>query len=237
MAKKKNGATGSKNRLIESLPKKDRLGLLALCEEVHLALSEVVCERGMALPYAYFPIDSFVSLVSVIDGSPGVEVGMVGSEGMLGAQLALGVATAPLHGVVQGDGAAWRIKAADLRRLLPKSEPLRATLDRYLYVLMRQLATSAACLRYHEIGPRLARWLLMSQDRAHSNQFQVTQKFLAYMLGVRRVGITTAASALQRQTLISYHRGEMTVVNRKGLEAAACGCYADDRLAYASVMR
>lgn len=237
MVKKKSGATGSKNRLIGSLPRKERLGLLALCEQVDLTLSEVVCERGKALSYAYFPIDCFVSFVSVIDGSPGVEVGMVGSEGMVGAHLALGVATAPLHGVVQGDGAAWRVKAADLRSFLPKSEPLQAMLDRYLYVLMTQLATSAACLRFHGIRPRLARWLLMSQDRAHSDQFQVTQEFLAYMLGVRRVGITTAASALQRQSLISYHRGQMTVVDRKGLEAAACGCYADDKLAYSWVMR
>ncbi len=225
------------NSLIESLPKKDRLGLLACCEEVQLTLAEVVCERGQALRYAYFPTDSFISLLSVIDGSPGVEVGMVGSEGMVGAQLAQGIATAPLHGLVQGDGAAWRIKAADLRRLLTKSEALKATLDQYLYVLMAQLATSAACLRFHEIGPRLARWLLMSQDRAHSDQFQVTQEFLAYMLGVRRVGITNAASALQQQDLISYYRGDVTIVDREGLEAAACGCYADDKVAYSAVMR
>ncbi|MDQ2734949.1 MAG: helix-turn-helix domain-containing protein, partial [Pseudomonadota bacterium] len=117
------------------------------------------------------------------------------------------------------------------------SEPLRATLDRYLYVLMTQLATSSACLRFHDIAPRLARWLLMSQDRAHSKQFKVTHEFLAYMLGVRRVGITTAASALQRRELISYHRGDVTIVDRKGLEATACACYADDRVAYSAVMR
>lgn len=225
------------NRLIEGLPKRDRLGLLALCGEVHLTLAEVVCERGEALRYAYFPTESFVSLVSVIDGSPGVEVGMVGSEGMVGAQLALGIAMAPLHGVVQGDGLAWRIKATDLRRLLTKSDSLRATLDRYLYVLMAQLATSAACLRFHEIGPRLARWFLMSQDRAHTDRFRVTQEFLAFMLGVRRVSITTAASAMQRKKLISYYRGDVTVVDRKGLEAMACGCYADDTDAYSALMR
>ncbi|MEO7116847.1 MAG: helix-turn-helix domain-containing protein [Caldimonas sp.] len=197
----------------------------------------MVCERGDTLRYAHFPTDSFVSLVSVIDGSPGVKVGMIGSEGVVGAQLALGIATAPLLGLVQGAGPAWRIKSVDLRRLLTKSESLRVALDRYLYVLMLQLATSAACLRFHEIGPRLVRWLLMSQDRAHSDQFQVTQEFLAYMLGVRRVGITTAAGALQRQKLISYHRGEVTIVDRKGLEAAACGSYADDSVASSAVMR
>ncbi|MEO8870147.1 MAG: helix-turn-helix domain-containing protein [Granulicella sp.] len=150
---------------------------------------------------------------------------MIGSEGMVGAQLALGISTAPLHGLVLGAGPAWRVKAADLRRLLTKSEELRGTLERYLY------------LRFHEIGPRLAKWLLMSQDRAHSDQFRVTQEFLAYMLGVRRVGITNAASALQQQELISYHRGDVTVVDRAGLEAAACGCYADDKVAYSAVMR
>lgn len=174
--------------------------------------------------------------LSVIDGSPGVEVGMVGSEGMVGAHLALGIVEAPLRCLVQGDGAAWRIAAADLRDVLTKSECLRAALNRYLYVLMAQLATSAACLRFHEIGPRPARWLLMSQDRAHSDQFQVTHEFLAYMLGVRRVGITNAASALQRRGLISYYRGDVIVVDRRGLQAAACGCYAEDKAAYTTLM-
>lgn len=196
----------------------------------------MVCERGDTLRYAHFPTDSFVSLVSVIDGSPGVKVGMIGSEGVVGAQLALGIATAPLLGLVQGAGPAWRIKSVDLRRLLTKSESLRATLERYLHVLMLQLTTSAACLRFHEIGPRLLRWLLMSQDRAHSDEFQVTPEFLAYMLGVRRVGITTAASARQWQKLISHRRGEVTIVDRKGLESAACGCYADDSVAYSATM-
>ena len=130
-----------------------------------------------------------------------------------------------------------RFNAADLRTLLSKSESLRATLNQYLYVQMAQLATSAACLRFHQIGPRSARWLLMSQDRAHSDQFQVTQEFLAYMLGVRRVGITKAAGDLQEKKLISYHRDDVTIVDRQGLEAAACSCYADDKAAYSAVMR
>jgi len=109
-------------------------------------------------------------------------------------------------------------------------------LDRYIYVLMTQLAASAICLRFHLIGPRLARWLLMSQDRAHANGFRVTQEFLAYMLGVRRVGVTTAAVSLQRKGLIDYHRGELTVLDRRGLEAVACSCYASDRAAYAGLI-
>lgn len=224
------------NHLIELLPRKDRLHLLGLCESVKLVLADVLCEPGKPTHYVYFPTDGFISLVAQIEGSPGVEVGMVGREGMLGAQLALGVVTAPLHALVQGPGAAWRIGTRAFRNELEGSPALRRGLNRYLYVLMAQLAESAACLRFHQIGPRLARWLLMSQDRSHSSSFEVTQEFLAYMLGVRRVGITAAAGVLQRQGLIEYRRGELTVLDRAGLEAAACGCYAVDQKAYADLL-
>jgi CRP-like cAMP-binding protein len=158
---------------------------------------------------------------------------MIGREGMLGAQLALGVAGMPSRALVQGAGAAWRVGAGAFRRELSASAALRRCLHRYLYVLMIQFATSAACLRFHLVGPRLARWLLMSQDRAHGDSFPVTQEFLSYMLGVRRVGVTAAAGALQRTGLIEYRRGAMRVLDRKGLEGAACGCYAADCAAYA----
>lgn len=220
------------NHLIEILPVKDRARLLAICEPVELLLSDVLSEPGKPTRHVYFPIQGFISLVSTVDGSPGVEVGMVGSEGMLGAHLVLGVLTAPLHAVVQGSGAAWRIEAAPFKRELARSTALQRCLNRYLYVLMAQQATSAACLRFHLIGQRLARWLMMSQDRAHSDSFHVTHEFLAYMLGVRRVGVTGAASALQRNGLIRYHRGEIKVLDRKGLEAAACSCYATDHQTY-----
>lgn len=157
---------------------------------------------------------------------------MVGREGMLGSQLVLGVTVSPLHALVQGDGQAWQIRAIDFRRVLTESSALRLVLNRYVFVLMKQLTGSAACLRFHQIGPRLARWLLMSQDRAHCDSFRVTHEFLAYMLGVRRVGITAAASALQRDGLIEYHRGDLRVLDRPGLEAAACSCYAADCSAY-----
>ena len=184
----------------------------------------------------YFPTEGFISLVAMIEGTPGVEVGMVGREGMLGAELALGVPTAPLHALVQGAGASWRIEATAFQRELSASPGLQRSLHRYLYVLMAQLATSAACLRFHQIGPRLARWLLMTQDRANSNSFHVTQEFLAYMLGVRRVGVTMAAGVLQRSGLISYHRGDFTVLDRSSLEAVACGCYAAGRESYAALL-
>ena len=186
------------NHLIELLPAADRNRILALCEPVELVLSEVLCEPGKLTRHVYFPTQGYISLVALTDGSSGVEVGMVGREGMLGAQLVLGVATLPLHALVQGPGTALRIATAPFKRELARSAALRRGLHRYLYVLMAQQASSAACLRFHLIGQRLARWLLMSQDRARSNSFHLTHEFLAYMLGMRRVGIAAAASALQR---------------------------------------
>jgi CRP-like cAMP-binding protein len=227
---------GAQNHLIELLPHKDRRHLLAICEPVQLALSEVTGETGTRTRHVYFPIDATISLVTPIDGKPVLEVGMVGREGMVGAQIVLGVMTTPLHAVVQGSGSAWRVASAPFQRELARSSALRHCLNRYLYVLMSQFAVSAACLRFHLIGPRLARWLLMTQDRAHSSSFHVTQEFLAYMLGVRRVGITAAAGALHKAGLIEYKRGSLVVLNRKGLEAAACGCYAADKLSYAKML-
>jgi len=225
------------NHLIELLPRAERVRLLAVCEPVQLVLSNVLQEPGTPTRHAYFPTDGFISMVAMSDGHSGVEVGLVGREGMVGANLALGVSTANLRALVQGAGGAWRISAVALKRELAKSKSLQSGLNRYLHVLMGQLATSAACLRYHQIGPRLARWLLMSQDRAGRDSFQVTQEFLAYMLGVRRVGITVAAGALQRSGLITYHRGDFTVLDRSGLEAAACSCYQTDRKTYAATVK
>ena len=199
-------------------------------------LAKVMFEPGQGTCHVWLPVDGFVSLITLTDGSPGLEVGMVGREGMPGAQLALGVSSAPMRALVQGPARAWRIGAAAFRAELARSEPLQRGLNRYFYVLMAQLAAATACLRFHQIGPRLARWLLMSQDRAHADHFHVTHEFLAYMLGVRRVGVTAAAGALQRSGLIEYRRGELAVLDRAGLEAAACGCYAADRLSYASVL-
>src|ERR1700722_12213004 len=227
---------GAQNHLIELLPRKDRRQLLAICEPVELALSEVMGETGTRTRHVYFPIDATISLVTPIDGKPVLEVGMVGREGMVGAQIVLGVMTAPLHAVVQGSGSAWRIASAPFQRELARSSALRHCLNRYLYVLMSQFAVSAGCLRFHLIGPRLARWPLMTQDRAHSSTFHVTHEVLAYILGVRRVGITAAAGALQRAGVIEYHRGKVVVLNRRGLEAAACACYAADRKSYADLL-
>lgn len=221
------------NHLIELLPERDRLRLLARCEPVSLVLAQVLCETGTPLRHVFFPIEGFISLVTRIDHHPALEVGMIGRGGVLGASLVLGVSVVPLQALVQGGGSAWRVATPDFLIEMNRSAALRHYLLRYLYVRMAQLATSAACLRFHLIGPRLARWLLMSQDCAHADHFQVTHEFLSFMLGVRRVGITEAASVMQRNGLIAYHRGQITVLDRPGLEVAACSCYAIDRHSYA----
>jgi CRP-like cAMP-binding protein len=224
----------AQNHLIERLPRRERLRLLALCQPVQLVLGEVLCEAGTPTLHVYFPTEGFISLVARVDAHSGLEVGMVGREGMFGAQLVLGVAESPLRALVQGPGACWRVDVAAFTAELAASAALKRQLDRYLYVRTAQTVTAAGCLRFHLIGARLARWLLMSQDRAHSDQFHVTHECLAYMLGVRRVGVTVAAGRLQRLGLIAYHRGELTVRDRAGLEATACSCYASDRAVYAA---
>lgn len=220
------------NHLIEQLPRKDRLRLLSRCKSVELRLAQVLCEPGQPTSNVYFPTEGFISLVAMRGGKPGLEVGMVGREGMLGEQLALGVTVTPLHAVVQGGGVAWCMSATGFRKELSLSVALQRILNRYLYVRMIQLANSTTCVRFHLISQRLARWLLMSQDRAQADSFRMTHEFLAYMLGVRRVGITTAAGALQRNGLIEYRHGLLTILDRAGLEAVACSCYAEDEQRY-----
>ena len=224
--------TPTSNHLIAALPSKDRQHLLANCEEVELVFAEVICEHGEVIRHVYFPTDSFISLITPIDGRASLEVGMIGNEGMVGTPLILGINISPLHSLVQGSGPALRMTAALFASEFERSVALQRELKRYLYVLMTQLAQTAACTRFHVVEARLARWLLMTRDRAHSDEFRVTQEFLAYMLGVRRVGVTKAAIALQKRKLISYTRGDITILDNAGLEAAACGCYQADKETY-----
>ncbi|EQD33190.1 cyclic nucleotide-binding domain-containing protein, partial [mine drainage metagenome] len=182
-------------------------------------------------------IDSFISILARVDGHSTLEVSMVGSEGMYGHSLILGSTVAPLRALTQGAGATWRMKATTFRDRLDDMPALRPLLHRYLIVLLGQMAQTSACTRFHVVEKRLARWLLMSQDRAHADSFDVTQEFLAFMLGVRRVGVTKAAGFLQLRKLIRYKRGKVTILNRQRLEAAACSCYQSDLETYQHEMR
>jgi CRP-like cAMP-binding protein len=223
------------NLLLASLPAADRRRLLAHRDPVELVAGVTLTEPGEVARHAFFPIDSFISLIAPIDHGAQLEVGLAGNEGMVGTSLVLGVRVSPLRALVQGAGRAWQLDAATLSRELERSSALRRVLHRYVYVLLCQVAQTAACTRFHFVEARLARWLLMTRDRAHSNSLQITQEFLAYMLGVRRVGVTRAASALQRRKLIRYSRGSLEILDAPGLAAKACSCYASANATYAGV--
>ena len=213
------------NSLLGALPHKERRRLIDGMEQVALTYGDVLYEPGEQIKHVYFPNDSIVSLLTLVDRHQALEVGLVGREGMVGIPLALGVNVSPVRALVQGTGTAMRMKAAPFLRQLGQNLALQRGLHRYTYSLMAQVTQTAACNRFHVIEARLARWLLMTHDRMQTNPFQLTQEFLSHMLGVRRVGVSKAARTLQRMKLISYSRGNITILDRKGLEAACCSCY------------
>lgn len=213
------------NRLIESLPINSRNKLLSRCTAVEWQFGEIVCEATEKYEQVYFPLSGFVSMLTVIDDHPPLEMGLVGNEGMLGVSLVLGASNASLQSIVQGSGAALAISAVDFHLSLVDCHGLLALLLRYINVLLQQLTAAGACLHFHSIETRMARWLLMTQDRTHGDKLYLTHAFLAHMLGVRRSGVSLAAEALQKQQLINYSRGNIHVLDRQGLEGASCQCY------------
>jgi CRP-like cAMP-binding protein len=224
------------NALIAPLPRADQGRFLASCEHVELVSADVLCEPGDRIRHAYFPVRGLISLQTPGDRRTSLEVGLVGSEGMLGLTLLLGIDVSPWRARVQSSGGAIRMDAARFRQELVRGDALRWALNRYLYVTIAQLSQTVACTHFHVLEARLARWLLMIQDRAHADEFHATHELLARMLGVRRVGVTKAAGVLQRQELIRYRRGKITVLARDGLEAASCGCYRDGRDVYDRIL-
>jgi CRP-like cAMP-binding protein len=224
------------NLLLAALPAAARRRLTADRAPVNLAVSESLSEAGERIRHVYFPVDGFISLITPAQGRGQLEIGLVGCEGMLGVPVLLGVDVSPLRAMVQGAGHAWRVDAAALRQELAASAGVRSIFNRYLYVFLAQLMQTATCTRFHLIEARLARWLLMTRDRAQSDQFHITHEFLALMLGVRRVGVTSAASALQRRQLIRYRRGDISILDVQGLQRAACACYAIDNQIYARIL-
>lgn len=213
------------NSLLAALPRKDYQLLLAHMEPITLAFGEELYRPGEPIRHVYFPTDSLVSLLTPVKGHQALEVGLIGREGMLGIPLALGVSDSPVRALVLGSGMSLRMTSAHFRNEFHKSELLQREVYRYTYELMVQMTQTAACNRFHRVEARLARWLLMTRDRVRSNQFHLTQDLLGNMLGVRRVGVTNAAGALRQRKLINYNRGEISILDGDGLEAAACQCY------------
>lgn len=224
------------NRLLASLRRKDHHRVVAACDRVDLSNGKSLSAPQDRISHVYFPLDCIISQLVPIDSHENLELALVGNEGMVGTPLILGIKSSTLQALVQGSGSALRMSAASFRRELEQLPALRKQLNRYVYVAQAQLALTAACISFHSLELRLARWLLMTHDRAGLDKFHLTQKLLAQMLGVRRVGVTNAAGDLQRRKLLSYSRGEITILNRAGLEKASCTCYQVSRDIYESVL-
>jgi CRP-like cAMP-binding protein len=213
------------NSLLAALPSSHYRLLLPQLEPVTVTFGEVLYHPGEPIQHVYFPTDSLVSLLTLVEGHMALEIGLVGREGMLGIPLVLGTNHSPVRALVQGSGTALRMKSAHFLGKFKQSAPLQKEVHRYIHERMVQITQTAACNRFHMVEARLARWLLMTRDRVRSDQFRLTQELLGCMLGVLRVAVTKAAGALQQRKLISYHRGEISILDGQGLEAAACRCY------------
>jgi CRP-like cAMP-binding protein len=213
------------NRLLAGLPGKEYQRLQPYLEQVTLTFGEILYEQGEIIRDVYFPNHGIISLLSMVEERSTLEVGIVGNEGMVGIPVFLGAAASLNRALVQGAGTALKMKADAMRTHIGHEGLLPDMLRHYTHSLLAQISQTAACNRFHRVEARLARWLLLTHDRLQSNKFRLTQQFLSDMLGVRREGVTNAARALQRGRLISYVRGQITILNRAGLEAASCKCY------------
>ena len=219
------------NQLLAALPLKEYQRLQPDLEQISLDFGAILYEPGDVMPFVYFPNQGIVSLLSMVEERSPLEVGMVGSEGMVGIGIFLGVSTSLNRALVQGSGTALKMKASVLRREIKQQSPLSDLLRRYTHSLLAQVSQGAVCNHFHQVEERLARWLLMTHDRFRVDEFRLTQEFLSDMLGVRREGVVKAARVLQRKKLIIYVRGQIQILNRAGLEAASCQCYELLRLA------
>ena len=213
------------NKILLGLSDEDRSQVVSRLEFVRLNLHQVLHEAGETIKSGYFIIAGWMSILAVQPDGKTVEVGLIGREGFVGLPLLVGYTNSPTRIMVQGDGAAFRCDAETLKQLLGRFPELERQLHRFTHQLSMQAMQIAACNRLHEVQERLARWILMSQDRVLSSALPLTQEFLAQMLGTRRSSVTVAAGALQKAGLISYTRGSVKILNRRKLQAAACDCY------------
>ncbi|WP_295458876.1 Crp/Fnr family transcriptional regulator [uncultured Thiodictyon sp.] len=213
------------NHLLAVLPSAVGERLFPHLEPVPLPLGRALHESGDRLEHVYFPTNSIVSLLYVMEDGSSAEIAVIGNEGLVGIELFLGGETMPNRAVVQSEGHAYQLKGRLLKQELARSESLQHLLLRYTASLLTQMGQTAVCNRHHSLDQQLCRWLLLSLDRIHSNELRMTQELIANMLGVRREGVTEAAGKLQQAGLIQYSRGHITVLNRPGLEARVCECY------------
>lgn len=213
------------NHLLAALPEEEYELLLPYLEKVKMPLGEVIYESGGELRYVYFPSTCIVSLLYVMENGSSAEIAVVGNEGIVGIALFMGGGSMPNRAVVQSAGHAYRLKGSLIKKEFAQNGPMMRLLLRYTQALITQMAQTAVCNRHHSIDQQLCRWLLLSLDRLPSNKLTMTQELIANMLGVRREGVTEAAGKLQDAGLINYSRGQITVLNRAGLEERVCECY------------
>ena len=217
--------TPKQNHLLDALPAGDYERLAPYLELVPMRLGDVLYESGVQLRYVYFPTTAILSLLYVMEDGASAEIAIVGNEGILGISLFMGGETTPSRAVVQSAGHAFRLKADLLKTEFGRFGPTMHLLLRYTQALITQMAQTAVCNRHHSVDQQLCRWLLLSLDRLQTNELSMTQELIANMLGVRREGVTEAAGKLQDAGLISYKRGQITVLDRPRLEARSCECY------------
>ncbi|MBD2196956.1 Crp/Fnr family transcriptional regulator [Calothrix parietina] len=225
MSNHQDAAMVTQNRLLAQLPPDELNSLYPHLEIVSLSLGQVIIEAHEPIPYAYFPVNSLLSLVAMMEDGSTVESGCIGREGMAGVPIILDASTTPMQTLAQIPGKAVRIKAGILKEAFKTSNALQKILYRYIHTVIVLGSQSTGCNRLHNIEARLSRWLLMSSDGIGSESLPLTQEFLSTMLGVRRSGVSETASKLQSRGLISYQRGNIQIVDRKGLETTACECY------------
>jgi len=213
------------NQLLAALPKKEYQALRSQLEEIPLVFEQTIYKPQAAISDVYFPNSGIISLLAGLNERATLEVGMVGNEGIVGLAIFMGVNESQNRAVVQGAGSAMKMKAKAFRRECNNGTVLPRLLQRYTHSMLTQITQSAVCNQFHSVEARLARWLLMTHDRMQADEFQLTQEFLSNMLAVRRECVNKAAGKMQKRKLISYSRGQLTVLDRRGLEATSCGCY------------
>jgi CRP-like cAMP-binding protein len=223
------------NHLLAALSPAERERIYPHLELVPMPLGKVLYESGDKLRHVYFPTDSIVSLLYVLENGSSAEISVVGNEGLIGIALFMGGETTPSRAIVQSAGNAYRLIAKELKDEFHRNGPLQLLLLRYTQALITQMTQTAVCNRHHSVDQQLCRWLLLSLDRLSSNHLLMTQELIANMLGVRREGVTEAAGKLDKLGVINYVRGHITVLDRPRLEQLCCECYAvvkkeDDRL-------